>query len=386
MNNSATINGSVTYRAAQVVAPILEAQFARYQLEAFRQSNLTIAPEPNATVIEALIDAAFWASLRREEGHSPRISLAFLPPEQVPQPLLFRQRLPLRPGLLTKIAPGVERPGIHLGVWHDGTELYVWGTTNEVLSYCFIVDVSEPALLVIKHRRNEGFGKFTNVAILVGDQVKIVDENSASIPDCPAVLSSLLGFTAPSFWNSSVNVLVQLAVSMRAHHRGGTLLVVPAGSSSWQESIIHPTPYALQPHPSRLAQLLQEHPEDEHDLSWQASVRREVDAIAGLTAIDGATIITDQYELLAFGAKISRPPQRPVIEQIIMTEPVVGAEALIMHPSQTGGTRHLSAAQFVYDQQDAMALVASQDGRFTVFVWSPCEHMVHAHRIDSLLL
>ena len=57
-----------------------------------------------------------------------------------------------------------------------------------------------------------------------------------------------------------------------------------------------------------------------------------------------------------------------------------------MHPSQLGGTRHLSAAQFVHDQRDAVALVASQDGRFTVFAWSPCEDMVHAHRVEALLL
>ena len=39
---------------------------------------------------------------------------------------------------------------------------------------------------------------------------------------------------------------------------------------------------------------------------WQEALRRVVDGIAGLTAVDGATIITDQYELLAFGAKIVR--------------------------------------------------------------------------------
>ena len=55
-------------------------------------------------------------------------------------------------------------------------------------------------------------------------------------------------------------------------------------------------------------------------------------------------------------------------------------------PAQLGGTRHLSAAQFVHDQHDAMALVASQDGRFTIFKWSPREEFVHAHRVDALLL
>jgi hypothetical protein len=69
-----------------------------------------------------------------------------------------------------------------------------------------------------------------------------------------------------------------------------------------------------------------------------------------------------------------------------MTEPIEGASAVVVEPGQLGGTRHLSAAQFVYDQHDAVALVASQDGQFTVFAWSPCEVMVHAHRIETLLL
>ena len=55
-------------------------------------------------------------------------------------------------------------------------------------------------------------------------------------------------------------------------------------------------------------------------------------------------------------------------------------------PTELGGTRHLSAAQFVHDQRDAAALVASQDGRFTVFAWSGREAIVRAHRIEALLM
>jgi hypothetical protein len=42
-----------------------------------------------------------------------------------------------------------------------------------------------------------------------------------------------------------------------------------------------------------------------------------------------------------------------------MTEPIEGGSAVHLHPSALGGTRHLSAAQFVHDQRDAIALVAS---------------------------
>ncbi len=59
---------------------------------------------------------------------------------------------------------------------------------------------------------------------------------------------------------------------------------------------------------------------------------------------------------------------------------------MLVHPEELGGTRHLSAAQFVHDQRDAIALVASQDGRFTILEWSPCEAMVHGHRVETLLL
>ena len=76
----------------------------------------------------------------------------------------------------------------------------------------------------------------------------------------------------------------------------------------------------------------------------------------------------------------------PPPEQVTVTEPIQGGVAAVLHPTQLGGTRHLSAAQFVHDQRDGIALVASQDGRFTVFAWSPCEAMVHAHRVEALLV
>src|SRR5260370_438610 len=83
------------------------------------------APEPDEQTIEAIIDATFWASLRREEGQSPKISLAFVPPEQAGYPLIFERPLPLAPSILTKLGPAVERPGIHLGVWPIGGELQI---------------------------------------------------------------------------------------------------------------------------------------------------------------------------------------------------------------------------------------------------------------------
>lgn len=353
--------------------------------EAATAADGPLAPVPGVDTIEAIVHAAFWASLRREEGYIPKISLAYLPPSQATRPLTFAEGLPLAPDVLGRIAPAVERPGIHLGVWREGSDLRVWGTTRAVPRLGFVLEVASPGLLVIKHRRGEEPTKFANVAVLAGDEIKIIDEAASSLPDCPPLLTSLLGFDAPATWGDTVNVLVQLAVSMRGHGRGGALLVVPAESETWRESILEPIRYAVAPPFTALVDLMHAPADARHD-AWHRKLARTVDAVAGLTAVDGATILTNRYGLLAFGAKIVRRDGTPQVERVMVTEPIEGGAAAVLHPTQLGGTRHLSAAQFVQDQPDAVALVASQDGRFTVFAWSPCEGMVHAHRVEVLLL
>ncbi|MGA2711715.1 MAG: putative sensor domain DACNV-containing protein [Bryobacteraceae bacterium] len=371
------------YPAARVAALRVHPHYAQHLAE----TELL----PDTETIEAMIDVAFWASLRREETYTPRVSLAFVPPAHVDLPLVFEQPIPLASQPLTRMGPAVERPGIHLCVCRRNGDLLVWGAARSLPPFCFVLEVVAPGLLVIKHGRGDESSKFVNVAVLQGDEVKVIDQHAAAGQDCPELLTLLLGLQSDVDSPDSVNVLIQLAVSMRAHGRGGSLLVVPAlvapaAGHLWRESILHPITYSVAPPFRALVDLMREDPGERSRRRWQESLRRVVDGIAGLTAVDGATIITDQYELLAFGAKIVRRPGWPQVGGVIVTEPIEGTAAAVAEPGQLGGTRHLSAAQFAHDQRDAIALVASQDGRFTVFGWSPCEEMVHAHRIETLLL
>ncbi len=333
-----------------------------------------------------MINATFWASLRREEGYVPKISMAFLPPEHTQHPMRLETPLPLTAAALTKVAAIVEHAGIHLGVWEANGELCIWGTAHNIPTFCFVLEVVEPGLIVIKHHRGEQSGKYVNVAVLEGDQIKVVDESASSLPDCPDLVTSLLGFDSPASWVDSVNVLVQLAVSMRSHGRGGSLLIVPPDSDAWRESIVQPIKYAVAPSFCELAVLMKETGAGRQAEVWRDALRETVAAIAGLTAIDGAAVLTESYELLAFGAKIQRRRGAAPVESVTVTEPIEGGVPTVITAAQLGGTRHLSAAQFVHDQRNAIALVASQDRRFTVFAWSPCEESVHAHRVEVLLV
>lgn len=375
------MKGESAYKAAFYIAAEIEKQFRK------KHSNNTVdgyneqAPVPDEGVIEKLIDTSFWASLRREEGRNTRISLAYVPHEMSTDPVLFKEPLVLSPGVLTKIGPGVEQAGTHLGVWHQGDELIIWGVTMHVPDLCFVIDVSEPGLVVIKHRRINGFGKYANVAVLNGDQVKMLYE-AKKTEENQGILSASLGFEIPMNLGAYANTLILLAVAMRSHKRGGGLLIVPEAGTEWQNSIIHPVSYQLDmPFYGLARELIKDKAERSSDV-----IRREVENIARLTAIDGVTIINNRFALQAFGAKITRKADSQSVNQVYVTEPIVGKRPAILHPAQLGGTRHLSAAQFVYDQRDAIAMIASQDDTFTMFLWSEEKAMVQGHRIDTLLL
>ena len=239
------------YPAARLAAARIHSHLKRHHSTLLHQGKRA-EPVPDTVAIEAIIEAAFWASLRREEGYIPRISLAFVAPDALPGPLRFARPLPLAAQPLTRLAPAVERPSIHLGVWRNGEQFFVWGATRHLPAFCLVLEVVAPGLLVVKHSRDES-EKFVNIAVLQGDELKMIDEQSAHLPDCPDLLTSLLGFETQRSSGESVNVLIRLAVSMRAHGRGGLLLVVPANTDFWRESIAQPVQYALVPPFSALA-------------------------------------------------------------------------------------------------------------------------------------
>jgi hypothetical protein len=372
------------YPAARFAAERVHSVFAIHHKAAKPGSK--VAALPDLAEIESMIDVAFWTSLRREEQKPPRISLAYVSPEDSAPSLQLERPLALVPATLTKIAPGAERPGIHLGVWKSDGILKVWGATRNIPNLCFTVEAVAPGLLVVKHRRDHEGAKFVNVAVLEGEQVKILNHEFSSFPRCPSVVGSMLGLDSLNIRAAETSgVLIRLAISMRAHGRGGALLVVPKGSSEWQDSLVKPINYRISPPYPGLTKLMHESPADEDFRRWSDALARVVDGVAGLTAIDGATVVSDDGEVLAFGGKIIRKSEA-TFEQVWITEPVEGSEAISLKPTYLGGTRHLSAAQFCFDQRNAMAMVASQDGPFTIFSWSECDNALYGHRVESLLL
>jgi len=364
-----------TYLAAKLVSHRIAEHFRKQVGRADTHARHV----PDTGVIEIFIDTAFWASLRREEGYEPKISITFLPPDLAVHRLVFQHRQRFTPYNLVKLSPAVVQPGLHLGVWMEDDNFHIWGTTHDVPAHAMVVEVVEAGLLVVKQAHRAQARKFVNVAVLKGNQIKIVEENHWGLAEGPGMLSTLLGVSHKRE-SQSENVLVQLALAMRSHGRGGMLLVVPSNSTAWLHSIVKPINYLVEP------QSLVPTIEKGSLAIDSGTARKMIDAVGGYSAIDGATVITEDHRLLAFGAKVARSPHALPVAQIIMTEPVAGSVRQLLDATAIGGTRHLAAAQFVNDQHDSLAMVASQDGTFTVFSWSEQEQLVHGHRIDTLLM
>jgi sensor domain DACNV-containing protein len=119
------------YAAAHAVAARAHEHFLRHREEARAQGGAAVLV-PDSRDIEVMVDTAFWACMRREEGYVPTISLAFLPPDRGVRPLLFERPLPLNPAALARLGPAVERPGIQLGIWRSPDGLHAWGLTTAI--------------------------------------------------------------------------------------------------------------------------------------------------------------------------------------------------------------------------------------------------------------
>jgi len=341
------------------------------------------APPPDADSIEEIVSTAFWASLRTEEGRSPKISLVYLTPEQTIRPLKFEPRFRLEPDVLVRLAPAVERPRVHIGIARYDGQLAVWGITRTVPHGCFVLEVVAPGLLVVKSPQDEPSMKFANVAVLEGPDVKFTEPREVTWDVAPS-LGSLRAFYASAGRNESEDILIRTAIAMRAHGHGGSLLIVPKNSNQWTNSIVHPIAYSVIPPSPDIHTFLQFREQGDDHVS--ITIQSAVDALAGLTEVDGAAIISDLFEPLAFGAKILTRDGASRIQHVMLSEPFEGVPDAKVDAAQLGGTRHLSAAQFVHDQRNALALVASQEGRFTVLAWSDALQLVHAHRMDALLI
>ena len=346
--------------------------------------------------LTTLINVAFWASFKKEEGRSVTIAVQYAPPDKADRPFLLKHPLPYTDEHLIRMSPVLQQSNVECGVWKDDTDqLVMWGLNTSGFStvdgHPLSIYSREPGKLKI------AFGRLN--IIVTGTRILFIDNNFLSA-HIPAPLAGNTDFG----WD-----VEQILTAMSAHGSGGTFIIVP-DNDAWRLSIKEPIVYAastpfdtvrvnremlefIADHPYGSQKEYEkffrrrgpfalgdlEHDEElntihDHFLSGQRhdfheGLVRSLAFIGQLTAVDGAVIVNDEVKVLAFGAKIKPLHARKSPEMLFVSEPATGSVPEEVSLAEFGGTRHQSAAQFVFDQRQGVAFVASQDGIMTMLTW-----------------
>ena len=271
---------------------------------------------------------------------------------------------------MARLAPAFGPQENSIGVWFDEHgELFIWGFAPSA-GISLAVRVHEPGQLLLSF----DFGVAPFTVFISGSRTEFVDPSN--LP--PTLRRPELEGRRDDH--------VQIAKVMRSLKCGGTLLLVNQ-ESSWSDSIYQPVTFIGRPYEKIKNDILyrdkilkQEFDKDPLTLHQQRSAKEDADkslgVIVNLTAVDGATLVTFDLDVLAFGAKIRAKDVDHKPERLVISEPFEGSVEREIGLFELGGTRHQSAAQFVFDQKDAIAIVASQDGRLSVLVWDRAEGKV----------
>ncbi|MGH9874610.1 MAG: putative sensor domain DACNV-containing protein [Pyrinomonadaceae bacterium] len=335
----------------------------------FPQAQLRrCAPEtiPSAEVLRTLIETAFWTSLRREEGRELRFTIKYI--RQASQNLSFKYPIDFTVSNLRKLAPALSNvedveAGVTLSA--DG-RLKLAGISN-LITEPLAIKVLDPGLVIV------GLDLW-NIAAISGDEPAFISNTLLSWSN--DIWSIFAQNGDNSFSEPRVRTIINTARAMRLKGHGGTLLIVPPNADI--EKSIGENLYEVNKANDVTAQPLKDLMEARRKLeankedklakamerfSENRLLSNVPQFLAQVTLVDGATLMSSDFDVLAFGVKLkpSNDDIQPKVERIDPLEHEAVAE--------TQGTRHTSAARFVFDNPGSVAIVVSQDGNVTAFVW-----------------
>lgn len=320
---------------------------------------------PSVRQISQLINTIFWASLATEEGQYAKMAVVVMEAEgvDITKGIMFADAAPFSSSVLVKLSPALQVENSYLMVSFEETgRLRIRGLTQE--PFGLVIRATSPGNIVVSLS-----GEILAYLSPVQEPLLL------GIPNWVMQVGRFVGrLFEPNF--ELAEFLRFLAEAMR-HGRGGTILIVPSSATGWRDSI--KDGYLVEADNLRLMWSKKHWEEksrettDTDDLTYldplspeAMNFRRAIAFIGGLTAVDGATILNDKYEVIGFGWKIipQLDPPAAIAVADLLGQPA--AEETIPF-KEIGGTRHQSAASFANEHAESVAFVTSQDGRMTLF-------------------
>lgn len=339
------------------------------------KTGLTESTVPKPEHFNEIVQTSFWASLRKEEGRFVKFSVAYEEKANDPWSIVFDEPKPFNVENLAKLAPAIGNLEAAIKVFPnaDGA-LEIWGAAN-FYSTPLKVKVLDPGRIIVSYSIN-------NIAVISGEESVFIESGLHDRSD--AIWSALGLGDSDKYFSPYVDLRVRAILNalrkMRTLARGGVLIILPE-DEKWRESITS-IKYAASPPQYAMHDLIKQHNESrfrdrytkeslELFMRTFTELERLADSLAQLTAVDGATLLSRQIDIIGFGAKVKYDPKSEDPQLVYKIDPLEYEGAITtVTLSEYGGMRHQSAAHFVSENRGAIALVVSQDGNITAFVWN----------------
>jgi hypothetical protein len=354
---------------------------AKLIVEGHRAKNQADLLMEGAEHLSSLLNDLFWASLHVEEGRTVSGVVCVCSPEESPRSRRLLEPVRISPkALVTLFTASPANPvAVHL---HEGRP-YAWGFLDSYPMFAVRIRVVANGILIASED--------TDVVGILEKGEETVTE-SLSRTGLSVLIARCLGDGPfPERMRLAARIL-SVAVSVHRHGHGGALVITPpseAGASLNDIDIAfrfdHAGTESIRSSLNEATEAQMKHEQAETDsesnpnqqsaafvslLQSSAQAHRQLLArllsnIGDLSRIDGAVVLDTDLRIHGFGAKLSGTQDSIVVRVLDAL-----TNSLISVPiSDVGGMRHQSAARYIYDNHDSLVIVASQDGRVTLFGW-----------------
>lgn len=369
------------------------------------------SPLPDLYSIHKLIDTAFIASIKTEEGKLTKASLILAKQDETVNSFAntgsnfinIHQPFDLTPHSITKFSPALDPAISSMLISEDGQgKLICWGIAtfcknthrfNEIpfqtkfeTNYrpdSFIVTIRAPGSIQIS-RSNFRIGR-------------IID--GTYLPALPKVFSSKAlgkyilqmlnnmqgGQYSPLIWHTYrdfIDVLISEAAE-RGH--GATIIIIPPEQMNMAANH-YEAHYSFDDRIDTMDMIRRHSYSIKREVGYRISYAKllleRIQRTAQYSAIDGALLLTSSLNIISFGTKLKAPPWPKGVE----TGPN-GFGQIEQAPfnSNSYGTRHKSAIDFIGACRGCIGFVISQDGQIrgfanpkgnSILYWPDCTETV----------
>jgi hypothetical protein len=343
--------------------------------------------------LAVLIETAFWASIRANEGRITRVRAAVASPGSVADAVSFVVPAAYNESQIEKLAHAVP-PGGCLLVSDSLGGLNIWGVGRgrpDAALDSLMLEISGPGIVRVNIGPIRPFIVFSGPSVLAIEGVgtnlaayllralkRRLPSRARDLIENQAAWQEILAFGA-------------LARTIVDDGHGGIILIVPGENGGWMASL-DPFPYRFELPETTIRDSIRlklkdfdnqekmiersnatDVPEElktmimsrlgQRPWEFQALVR----PVASLAGVDGAIVMTRDLRVLGFGATIAVKGSAP---EVSLFSPELVRHAVVRSPLETvGGTRHQASARFVHANRETVALVISQDRHMSVMRW-----------------